>query len=415
MSGIFKLGMLTVSFSFSALHNTDMGAYRVYPFGRCGGKIVKDSDYTLEEVSFHHVVLEGSHYEIGEQLAEYIKGDEDRVSRYTAHRVNPRKLGFDNFQSLRMYYEDVCPGISEELQGVADGLGLSIDMMPYWETSLSSPQMSTCSQVSVLSAITEDEHSYLGRNYDYDTTRDDRVLCTTRAKGKASHIGFTAFLYGRHDGMNEHGLIASLTGTGVFGVPLKKRGVVVWVAIRSILDSCRDVNEALALLERIPVGDFDSLMLLDRSNNVALVEYADGVSSVKMADFNDQEGYLYSVNHYRLAPMREFNKMNVGIIGHSRLRGEAIESTIEPLMPKVTKEDIKCLLSTCHPKGLCNHYYDDGFGTLWSVIYDSTSIRAEACFGAPSHNAYREYDLKDSVGIERSLAIAPVSHNRIPL
>ncbi|TFG03581.1 hypothetical protein EU538_13155 [Candidatus Thorarchaeota archaeon] len=392
-----------------------MVTYRVYPFGHCGGKIVKDSDYTLEEVSFHHVVLEGSHYEIGEQLAEYIKGDEDRVSRYTAHRVNPKKLGFDNFQSLRMYYEDVCPGISEELQGVADGLGLSIDMMPYWETSLISPQMSTCSQVAVLSTITEDEHSYLGRNYDYDTTRDDRVLCTTRAKGKASHIGFTAFLYGRHDGMNEHGLIASLTGAGVFDVPLKRRGVVIWVAIRSILDSCRDVKEALALLEKVPVGDFDSLVLLDRSSNAALVEYADGVSSVKEIHFNDPDGYLYSVNHYRLPSMLEFNKMNVGIMGHSQLRGEAIESTLEPLIPQINKEDIKRLLSTCHPKGLCNHYYGDGFGTLWSVIYDSTSGMVEACFGAPSHNPYREYYLEDPAGMEHHSATAPVSHSRLPI
>ena len=166
------------------------------------------SEYTIEKIKFHHMILEGTHYEIGEQLAGYVKQDEGRLKRYTSEKTDSKKYGFDSFESLREYYENIYPGITDELQGAADTLDLSIDMMSYWGTSLCAPTHSTCSQFAVLSSITEDGHSYFGRNYDYDTTRDDRVLCTTRAKGKASHIGFTAFLYGRHDGMNEYGLVA---------------------------------------------------------------------------------------------------------------------------------------------------------------------------------------------------------------
>ncbi|MHA2142105.1 MAG: C45 family autoproteolytic acyltransferase/hydrolase [Candidatus Thorarchaeota archaeon] len=374
-----------------------------------------ESDYHLEDVKFHHIVLEGTHYEVGEQLAEYIRTDRDRLKRYVSEKLEPSKYGFEDFETLKTYYETACPGITEELQGVADTLDISVDMIPYWSQSLSSPSANMCSQVAVLSRVTEDGHSYFGRNYDYDTTRDDRVLCTTRVKGKASHIGFTAFLYGRHDGMNEHGLVASLTGAGIFNVPLKQRGVVIWVAIRSVLDSCKSIKEALKQLKRIPVGDFDSLILLDRNNHAALVEYADGEFSVKEISERNPEGFMFSVNHYLLPEMEQFNKLNVGIISHSSQRQSIISSTLEDNSPQIKMDDIRRLLSTHHPNGLCNHYYNDGFGTLWSVMVDVTEGEMEACFGAPSHNEYRKFGLDGPVGIQEYIATAPVSKERLPI
>jgi predicted choloylglycine hydrolase len=368
-----------------------------------------------EEVKFHHIVLEGTHYEIGEQIAEYIKQDKKRMNRYVSDKLDASKYGFDSFDAMRIYFEASCPGITEELEGVADTLDVSSDMIPYWHLSLSSPSMNTCSQFAVLSTITEDSHSYLGRSYEFDTTRDDLVLCTTRAKGKASHIGFTAFLHGRHDGINEHGLVASLTGAGIFDVPLKQKGLVIWVAIRSVLDSCRSVKEGLELLKTIPVGDFDSIILLDRNNNAALVEYADGAHSVKQISEGDPDGFLYSVNHYLLPKMKQFNKLNVGIISHSLKRESTITSTLVKNSNHIKKDVIRRLLSTHHPKGLCNHYYYDGFGTLWSAIYDATDCRLEACFGAPSHNEFKRFGLDDSVVIQEYTAIAPVSEERLPI
>ena len=101
-------------------------------------------EYNLEEVKFHHVVLEGTHYEIGEQLAYYIKQDKDRLKRYTCEKLDPIKYGFETFEDFRSYYEKFCAGITEELQGAADTLNLSLDMMSYWGTSLSFPSMNTC-------------------------------------------------------------------------------------------------------------------------------------------------------------------------------------------------------------------------------------------------------------------------------
>ncbi len=376
---------------------------------------MSESKYTLEEVKFHHIVLEGTDYEIGQQIASYIKQDDARLKKHVSEKLNPKKYGFETFEELRAYYENACPGITEELRGVADSLNLSIDMMSYWETSLCSPSMNTCSQFAVLPSITEDGHAYFGRNYDYDTTRDDNVLCTTRAKGKTSHIGFTAFLFGRHDGMNEHGLAASLSGGGVFDVPLKQRGFVIWVAIRSILESCRSVKEALNLLKKIPVGEFDNLVLLDRNKNAALVEYADGTLDVKQISDKDSEGFLFSVNHFTLPKTKQFNQMNKFLLSHSTQRSRVINSTLQSNTPHIKKHDIRRLLSTLHPNGLCNHYYNDGFGTVWSAIFDTTDREVDVCFGAPSHNEYRPFGLHDPKGVQEYTGIAPVSSEKLPI
>ena len=138
-------------------------------------------------------------------------------------------------------------------------------------------------------------------------------------------------------------------------------------------------------------------------------------TSVKQISEEDTGGYLYSVNHYLLPKMKQFNKLNVGIISHSLIRESAIISTLKKNSSTIKKEDVRRLLSTHHPAGFCNHYYNDGFGTLWSAIFDTTVSEMDACFGAPSHNEYRKFGLDDPVGIQEYVAKAPVSEEHLPI
>ena len=377
--------------------------------------ILSKEKYRLKEVKFHHVVLEGSHYEIGEQIADYIKQDKRRLKKYTTNKLKLKKYGFDTYESLRDYIENMCPGITDELQGVADGLNISLEKVSYWDHTMYTLSKKNCSQFAVLSSVTESGHSYFGRNYDYNTTRDDCVLCTTIVKGKANHIGFTAFLHGRHDGMNEHGLVASLSGGGVFGYPNNQRSVIIWVAIRAILDTCKSVKDALKLVNKIPVGDFDNLLLLDRNQNIALVEYANGEKGIKHVSDEGPKGFEFSVNHFKLPKIKEYNKMNKYLISHSTIRHNVIQTVLEENTPNIKKDDLRKLLATLHPNGLCNHYYNEGFGTLWSAIYNPNTGAADICFGAPTHNQYKVFKIEDSLKIKEYTAITPVTKEKFPI
>jgi len=324
--------------------------------------------YNLEKVKYHHIVLDGSGYEAGKQLAEVINQDPNSKRFHSSAKLDLKKVGFADFNSLQDNCEECCPGITEEIQGFADGLGTSPDKVPFWNWTYSPSLGGNCSQLAVLSSVTKDHHVYAGRSYEWTHKEEDLKLFTTRVKGKASHIGFSCLLFGRHDGLNEHGLLVSMTGGGIFGVSFKHRGPMFWLAIRSLLDWCTSVDNALKRLESIPMAGYFNLMLVDKQDNAAIVEFADGQMSVRHITSDDPEPYVFSVNHFRQPKTQKFNKLNCGIITHSQIRESLITKWYEANAQRISKQDIQGLFATEHPAGLCNHFYNDGFGVASQSI-----------------------------------------------
>jgi len=154
-------------------------------------------------------------------------------------------------------------------------------------------------------------------------------------------------------------------------------------------------------------------MLVDKHDNAAIVEFADGEMSVERTTSDDSELYLFSVNHYRQPKTRKFNKLNCGINTHSQIRESLIIRWYKTQTQKISKKSIQALFATKHPGGLCNHFYNDGFGTLGSIIFDLTKGSADVCFSAPTHNKYRPFSLADLAGVTEYATIIPIALSRI--
>jgi predicted choloylglycine hydrolase len=367
--------------------------------------------YDLQKMRYHHVVLDGSGYEAGKQLAGIINQDPFAKRFHSSAKLDPKRVGFTDFESLQASCEDCCSGITEEIQGFADSLGTSLDKVPFWGGACTT---SLCSQLAVLSSATKDQHIYAARSYEWTHREEDLKLFTTRVKGKASHIGFSCLLFGRYEGLNQHGLLASTTGGGIFGVPFKQRGPMNWVVVRSLLDSCVSVDDALERLESIPIGGYFSLMLADKKDNAAMFEFADGQTSVKRIAGDDPEPYVFSVNHFRQPETQKFNRLNRGIITHSRIRESLITRWYEASARRIGRQDVQRLFSTEHPVGLCNHFYNEYYGTLWSMIFDVTENSVDVCFGAPTHNEYHSFGLNDPAGITEYPTTIPIKlHSKV--
>lgn len=374
---------------------------------------MEESEYNLVKENYHHIVLDGSRYDAGKQLAEIIKQDPKTRKSYSSAKPDLRKLGFADWDTLQSSCDECCPGITEEIQGFADGLETSPDRIPFWKWTYSPSLGGNCSQLAALSSTTMDQHIYAGRSYEWNHKEEDLKLFTTRVNGKANHVGFSCLLFGRHDGLNEHGLAVSMTGGGIFGVPFKHRGPMFWLVIRSLLDHCTSVKNALKRLDSIPMAGYFSLMLVDKHDNAAIVEFADGEMSVQHAARDDSQPFLFSVNHYRQPKTRKFNKLNCGIIGHSQIRESLITKWYETHSREISKKSTQALFATKHPNGLCNHFYNDGFGTLWSMIFDLTQGSVDVCFSAPTHNEYHPFSLADSIGVTEYPVIIPITLSRI--
>jgi predicted choloylglycine hydrolase len=105
------------------------------------------------------------------------------------------------------------------------------------------PYLAGCSQ-----AIWPGAEPLLVRNYDYNSRAFDAVLLRTNWMNRRV-LGMSDSLIGLLDGMNDAGLAVSLTfggrrvvGAG-FGIPM---------VLRYILQTCSTVNEASAVLQRVP-------------------------------------------------------------------------------------------------------------------------------------------------------------------
>ena len=383
-----------------------------------------NQDYDTINGEFQHVILEGSAYEVGRMQGEILKKNkqmrkriEETVSGFLAQlgglssgKPDLERMGFQNSRELEALFDECSPELNEEMKGFADSLGVKANEMPFYSATYYVPNK--CSQMAALSSVTNDEHVYVGRSYEWIHTEEDLRLCTTRVKGKARHIGFSTFLFGRADGMNEHGVGVSFTGGGIFGVPLKQRGFHSHLIIRAILDNCKSVDDSIELIQRLPISGFFNLLIVDRNSNAVLAEFADGTCDIKQIDNYSKDKYLFSTNHYTLPSTLKSNEHNCGIIENSQKRYQLIASTLKKASPEISKEILITILSKKFPEGVCDHFYTDYFGTIWSMIFDLTCVRAEVCFGAPTHNGWQLFTLDEPVGIKKYQAVFPNTRSK---
>lgn len=364
--------------------------------------------YNLLKKDFHHVVLEGTAYEVGRQQGEILKRQNPEAVRwFTSAKIEPKKLGFKDFEELQAFYEKYCPGITDEIQGLADSFGAEPNKLQLYNPPIYQP--GNCSQFAMLSSVTDDKHVYVGRSYEFNQKMNDFRLCTVRIEGKVKHIGFTEFLLGRDDGMNDHGLCVTFSGGGTFKREPTKKGFNFFFVVRTLLDNCRTVAEAVEHLEKMPVGGYWNFLITDKNNNAALVQFFDGEYGIKQINRDSPEQHLFSTNHYVLQDMVKYRKYaGDWILGNSRKRFELIDTVLSRAAPYISKENIRDLLSREIYDGVCGHYYTDYFGTLFSIIYDLTDLKADICFGAPTHNNWQPpFSLDDPIGVKHYSAIFP--------
>lgn len=341
---------------------------------------------------FTHVVMEGTSYEVGKMQGEWLK----EIPGYVQFMTTPTIEGFTpktrfEIDEAMEFFGRYSPGLNEEIQGFADALGVPFEKVMYY--TLSHFGKGQCSHFAVLPQATSNGHMLVGRSYEW-SMQDDFRLCTTRVKGMAAHLGFSLFLFGRIDGFNEHGLSVTMSA-GVPGSDPRHHGCRFWAVIRTVLDRCKTVDEALELVQSIPIAFNLNLILADRSGQAALIEIACEHRAVKRIGMETKVKYIHATNQYVLPEMLEHDQ---GRMWQSILRYHAIDSRLKEALPHIDKEMIQSLLTDSMPLGVCCHHYTDGLGTLWSVIYDLTEGKAEITLGSPQANPWRTFGLDDPMG-----------------
>lgn len=329
--------------------------------------------------------LAGTNYEIGRRMGEHIK-------RYPKPGIpqQPCGLGAQDMIYARHLLEQWCSGINEEIEGVADVLGFPPEISAYYTMTYLVPR---CSQAVVLPQRTENRHTMLARSYEFSPAAEDFILARTSVKGKYTHIGTTAMQLGRDEGVNECGLAVTMSSCGLpVGAPKGMRasalrGLQFWAVIRTLLENCADVAQAIDYLDGMPIAYNINLILADKAGNAALFETLDGETGIRQIGADTQEQYLFATNHAALPLLirREPFAMR-----HSLVRYEKIRNFLETTQ-RVDSGLLRKLLHEKYPQGLYCPYYKDFFGTTKSMLLDVNDGTIELCWGGIEQNGWKCY------------------------
>ena len=242
--------------------------------------------------------------------------------------------------ALARYLPELVP-IWERLRRLSRDDAVSARMLSMWRVP---PFNAGCSQV-----VLPGEDPVLVRNYDYDPDLFEAVIASTDYSGHRRVIGTSDMLWGLLDGMNEEGLVVSLT---VGGRPDVGVGFAIPIVVRYLLETCATVELAVSALRRIPVSQSYNIALIDSAGEHATVFVAPGQPA--------EVSGLHATTNHRLdvvehpAHSARFN--SVGRL--SRLE------TLRTGDPSTTQ-----LVAAMLAPPLRNTRFDVGFGTLYTAEY----------------------------------------------
>lgn len=321
--------------------------------------------------------VRGTHYEIGFKMGEIFK----RTNRGIIESNDDGK-----FFALKVKdkVEGIIPELIQEIHGFADGGKYKFeDILTFALTLGKKPN---CTVFAISGEHSKNRQTIFARNYDGPKYFQDFDLYKTYPKGFYAHQGCTyGMIIGREDGINEKGLAIAVTG--VFGKYTNKAGVWDHIAVRAVLDRCKNVQEALKLLKEIPHLYAKNFLLADKRNQIAIVEADQHNFEITYPE----EGFGVITNHFTSSNMKRFNDEKKSMY-RTHERHKNISRWYEEKKKPIDISDVISILNDSEKGVLSNHTDEDvdkTFLTVWSWIAQIGEREFKITTGTPITGDYK--------------------------
>lgn len=198
-----------------------------------------------------------------------------------------------------LFEAKMSPEHHEEIEAMADASGLERRTAMLAQCFLDMSETVACSTVSLPAAASSDGVARMGRNLDFPGLNIldsmSAVLIFHPSDGRYQFAAITwPGLAGVLSGMNEHGLV--LCNMEVTRSPRWPTAMPYVLLYRTVLERCRDVDEAIDLLQNTPRQSRNNLMLMDAAGHRAVVEITPESIAVRRGS---DDAALISTNHQR--------------------------------------------------------------------------------------------------------------------
>lgn len=216
----------------------------------------------MKTIYTHVIEFRGTHYDFGLLQGRMIK--ESLLVKNREKQWKVRKPRFTVSENeVKQAITNVQPKIWEEILGLKDALDWPMErVLREFGGYRIDYVKSGCS------IVTGD--NFLIRNYDYHPkTYDGRYTLFQPTDGGYAMCGPSQRITGRMDGINEHGLAM---GYNFMNRKNPGSGFVCHMIGRLILETCANIEEAVALLKEIPHRHSFSYIVHDKSGITKIIE-----------------------------------------------------------------------------------------------------------------------------------------------
>jgi predicted choloylglycine hydrolase len=285
--------------------------------------------------------------------------------------------------------DDTFPEINEQLHGISEAAGVSFDdVFLFNNRAIVDLVDETCSDVAVQNP---DGTVIVGMNKDRPTPMnpyDKHFLSRIYpAEGYASiGYGHVGRIWGH--GMNEKGLCTA----GTAAHPLKNRARLPsfgsYFVAPLVLARCRDVSEALALLERIdPICDAGNYLFCDAAGDMAVVEVTPDQRVVRKGE----HGRIVATTYFGSGRIE--HRKNPAHLTESKERSCTIEDCLAD-QREITLAEMQNILRQHREAGPVCRHESTGVVTVFSWIALPQTLEFYFCDGLPCEGKYEKYGLE---------------------
>ncbi|WP_026674754.1 C45 family autoproteolytic acyltransferase/hydolase [Alkalihalobacterium bogoriense] len=316
-------------------------------------------------------------YEIGVELGKCVKHKSifNILSRMTKPEVN--------IQNVEQIFSTYSSHLIEELHGISESLEIPYKKTVAMFSGYDVPKF----QAMGCSAYMTD--SYYVRNYDFSPVLYDHVFSLLDNQQSFASAGYNLQVIGRHDGVNEHGVVIGLHFVSFQEFQI---GVSAWTAVRMVLDCCKTVQEAIALLKEIPKAACYNFSIADETGQKVVVEASPSKVVVREGEGDVS---LACVNHFSSKEMQDKNRNQ---IDSSIKREKFIEALQDTSLGQ--EEVVQLFKEKNSPLFFTD--YDEFFGTMHTFSYHFKTRNIITCLAGSNdelsfnfHNWCRGKDLAE--------------------
>jgi predicted choloylglycine hydrolase len=220
------------------------------------------------------IELRGDAPALGEQHAKALGDAVQAVSVFLDKAIGPDMRPLAT-RGAMAFESTLRPEHLAEIKALASSAKVAEADIMLANSFLDLSPMTACSSISVPSEASPDHVARFARNLDFPTFGIADKSSVVFVYHPADRFGFVSVswpgLIGALSAMNEHGLaLANMEITRPAGTMPK--AMPYTLLYRTVLERCKTVDEAIALLKSTPRQTPNNLMLMDASGNRAVVE-----------------------------------------------------------------------------------------------------------------------------------------------